>query len=452
MQLLSGAVSGGPAALRHLGVNAVFLEPRMGGIETYVRRLYPAIAEARPDLRISVFVNESGRDLLAREAWSDAVELVTHPLLGKRGTRALTETTLLGTLADRRGCEVLHSVALTAPLRLRAANVVTIADVTWLRQAGAVPLHTRLLWRALVFPVARRADRVIAHSQAARAEIAEDLGVAVERIDVVPHGPGTDSGPEPTPERELRDRLRLGEGPIVLAVSSLLAHKNVGALVEAMIEIRRRVPETVLVVPSNPTPLGKELRARARELGLDHAVVFPGWVSAADLEGLYAAATCFAFPSLREGFGLPVLEAMRRGLPVACSNASAVPEVAGDAALLFDPTRTDGIADAVSRLLLDPELRADLAERGRRRAAAIHLATRGGGDPRLLRARADRSVSVVLRARAAAGDGPARRPAHLRHAARPAELRPPSLARPGARPLRAQRSPARCHHRRLPPA
>jgi glycosyltransferase involved in cell wall biosynthesis len=359
------------APLRHLGVNAVFLQPRMGGIETYLRRLYPALLKVRPDLRISVFVNEQGRRVLAAEPWVREVEVVVHPLLGRRGTRAFSEAFLLGALADRRGCEVLHSVALTAPIRMRAASVMTIADVTWLRQAGSVPFYTRLLWRTLVFPAARRADRVIAHSQAARAEIAEDLRLPEERIDVVPHGPGADMSVEPTPDTELRYRLGLGPGPIVLAVSALLAHKNVSAVIQALPAIRREVPEATVVVPANPTPLGVELTARARSLGVGDAFVLPGWVSPADLEGLYAAAACFVFPSLREGFGLPVLEAMRRGVPVACSNASAVPEVAGDAAFLFDPLRPDDLAHAVTRLLRDRALREDLAARGRARAAVF---------------------------------------------------------------------------------
>jgi glycosyltransferase involved in cell wall biosynthesis len=355
--------------LRKLGVNAVFLEPRMGGMETYVRRLYPAILDVRPDLRISIFVNALGRELLGAEPWAEQVELITHPLLGRRGTRALGEALLLGKLADRRGCEVLHSVALTAPLRLRAAGVLTIADMTWLRQAGSVPFSTRLLWRTLVFPAARRADRLIAHSRAARSEIAEDLHLPEERIDVVPHGPGAETGVEPTPEPQLRARLALGSGPIVLAVSALLAHKNVGALVEALPEIRRTAPNATVVVPANPTPLGEELAGRARALGVESGFVLPGWVGPADLEGLYAAASCFAFPSLREGFGLPVLEAMRRGVPVACSNTSAVPEVAGDAALLFDPRRPNELAGAVTRLLTDRALAEELAARGQARAA-----------------------------------------------------------------------------------
>ena len=354
--------------LRRLGVNAVFLEPRMGGVETYARRLMNALLETRPDLNVTMFVNETGREALAEELWAPSVSFVTHPLLGRRGVRALGEAFLLGSLARRGRCELLHSLAMTAPLRPSVPSVVTVPDVTWLRVPGAVPRATQLLWRTLVIPAARRAQRVIAHSRAARLEIAEDFGIPPAQIDVVPHGPGREPTVEPTPERELRDRLALGDGPVVLAVSALLAHKNLGPLVEAMADIRSDVPGASLVIPANPTPMQTELADMAERLGLREAVVFPGWVSSADLEGLYHLASCFAFPSLREGFGLPVLEAMRRGVPVACSNASAIPEVAGDAALLFDPRRPAEIASAVRRLLTDRALAAELAARGPERA------------------------------------------------------------------------------------
>src|SRR5205823_4785178 len=98
----------------------------------------------------------------------------------------------------------------------------------------------------------------------------------------------------------------------------------------------------------------------AAELGVADDVRFLGWISKSELEGLWTVALAFIFPSLYEGFGLPVLEAMARGVPVACSNASSLPEVAGDAALLFDPRDTDGIEAALIRLLHDPDLRADL--------------------------------------------------------------------------------------------
>jgi glycosyltransferase involved in cell wall biosynthesis len=356
-----------PLVLRRLGINAVFLEPQMGGLETYVRQLLPALLEARPSLEITLFVNEAGRATLAEEMWAASVSFRMHPLLGRRGVRAAGEALLLGAMAKRARCELLHSVAMTAPLRPGLPSVVNIPDVTWLRVPDAVPRTTRLLWRALVVPAARAAERVITLSNSAKQEISEDFGIPSDRIDVVALGPGGRTAVDPTSEAELRERLGLGDGPIVLAVSALLAHKNLPPLVEAMAEVERRIPGAVLVVPANPTPLQGELEALAARVG--STVVIPGWVSAADLEGLYSAADCFAFPSIREGFGLPVLEAMRRGVPVVCSNTSAVPEVAGDAALLFDPTRPEEIADAISRVLRDAELAARLRRRGEDRAA-----------------------------------------------------------------------------------
>jgi len=147
----------------------------------------------------------------------------------------------------------------------------------------------------------------------------------------------------------------------VLSVSARRGHKNLERLVDAM--LRLEVPAR-LVLPGYPSERDAALAAR----GGDRVRIL-GWVSGADLEGLYAASACLAFPSLAEGFGLPVLEAMRRGLPVACADATSLPEVAGDAALLFDPTDVDAIAAAIERLLTDDELRADLVQRGHAQAA-----------------------------------------------------------------------------------
>lgn len=353
--------------ITRVGINAVFLQPRMGGIETYVRSLVPALLEVMPSLELSVFVNRAGRALLAREPWAGGVRLVTHPLLGRRYTRAVTELTLLGWLASRRELDVLHSVALTGPLATKPAHVVTVGDVTWIRHPDPAELRTARIWKVLVPPVARRAERVLTYSEASKAEVAEDLRIPPERIDAIPLGPGTDRSVEPTAESELRPKLRLGGGPVVLAVSALKEHKNVGRLVEAMAVVRREVEDAVLVVPANPTPLQAELERTAAALGIQQAVVFPGWVDDADLEGLYRFAACLAFPSLREGFGLPILEAMRRGVPVTCSRASSLPEVGGDAVLYFDPERVDTIAAGVSKLLTDPHLARELVAKGSKR-------------------------------------------------------------------------------------
>jgi glycosyltransferase involved in cell wall biosynthesis len=125
----------------------------------------------------------------------------------------------------------------------------------------------------------------------------------------------------------------------------------------------------VLVLPGYPTAHEAELREHAVSKGVAADVRFPGWVSAGEVEGLWALAEAFAFPSLYEGFGLPVLEAMARGVPVACSNAASLPEVAGEAALLFDPHDEAAIATVLSRLLDDPTLRERLRSRGLARVA-----------------------------------------------------------------------------------
>ena len=358
-------------SFRHLGVNAVFLRPRMGGLETYTKELVPRFLRLRPDLRISVFVSREGLPVLREQPWASEVALVTHPLLGAPGLKAITELTVLGELAPRRGVDLLHSVALTAPLRTRAVNVVTLADVTWIKLPDPGEMTTVRVWRALVPPVARRADRLIAISQAGKDDIVEHLRVPAERIDVVLPGAGTGATAVPTPEGELRAAHDLGAGPIVLAVSAKKAHKNLARLVEAMATVHARVPDAVLVLPGNPTAHEDELRAEAARLGIASAVRFPAYVSAEDLEGLYKAASCFVLPSITEGFGLPVLEAQRRHVPVAASNTSSLPEAGGDGARYFDPFDVADIAAAIVELLEDRDTAARLVAAGERHAAAF---------------------------------------------------------------------------------
>jgi glycosyltransferase involved in cell wall biosynthesis len=355
---------------RRIGINALFLEPRMGGIDTYVRALVPELARLAPELRFTVFCSPGGRTYLRGDPRFDGLELAVPRLIGRRGLKAIGELTVLGAIAGRR-VDLLHSVALTAPLRTRAVNVVTLADVTWIVAADPGERWTILLWRLVVPPVARRADRVLVHSHAAAEDAVAHLRVASERIDVIPHGQGAEPSVAPTPADRLRSAYGLGRGPIVLTVSAKKVHKNLERLVRAMARVARRSPDATLVLPGNPTAHEHDLRKLAAELGIAANVAFPPYVDAADLEGLYAMADCFVFASINEGFGLPVLEAMRRGVPVACARASALPEVAGDAARYFDPTDVADIGDAVIELLGDRELASRMVALGRARQASF---------------------------------------------------------------------------------
>src|SRR5271165_6842715 len=120
-----------PSLPGRIGINAIFLEPRMGGLDTYVRALVPELVRLAPEVRFSVFCSPGGREYLEAEGWGDSVELLTPPLVGRRGLKAFGELTILGAIAGRR-VDLLHSVALTAPLRTRAVSVITLADLTWI--------------------------------------------------------------------------------------------------------------------------------------------------------------------------------------------------------------------------------------------------------------------------------------------------------------------------------
>lgn len=359
------------SSFRHVGINALFLQPRFGGLETFTRAIVPQLLHLAPDVRFSVFLNSLGLKTLETEAWASQVALVTLPLLGRRGLRAVSELTILGELAPRRGVDTLYNVALTAPLRTRAVNVVMLADVTWIVAPDPAVGATMRLWRTVVPPVARRADRVIAISNDGARDIVEHLRVPRSRIDVVYPGHSVDELAAPTPEEELRKRLELGEGPLVLSLSQKRPHKNLLRLVSAMAAVRERVPGVVLVLPGNPTAHEQELREHADALGLRAAVAFLGYVDSPDLEGLYAAASCFVIASVNEGFGIPILDAQRRGVPVACSNASALPEAAGAAARYFDPYDVRDIARAIGDVLTDRALAARLVTQGLQHQAAF---------------------------------------------------------------------------------
>jgi glycosyltransferase involved in cell wall biosynthesis len=231
--------------------------------------------------------------------------------------------------------------------------VVTVHDLIYARFPEAHAGVRDLGMRVLVPLGVRRSDRVIADSQSTQRDLVELLGVAPERIDVAPLGLGALRRCEPLSEVELRRRLDLGERRLVLSLSAKRPHKNLLALIGALARISaQRRP--LLVLPGYPTAHETELRERARECGVHEDVRFLGWLPGEELEGLWEATEAFVYPSLYEGFGLPVLEAMARAVPVACANVSSLPEVAGEAALLFDPRNETAIASALERLLSDP--------------------------------------------------------------------------------------------------
>ncbi len=363
----------------HVGLNLIFLVPgETGGMEVAARELIPALlAQAPPGMRFTAFVNREAA-AAGGGPWGELMPAVTVPVNARNRLQWVRgEQLLLPRLAAREGVELLHSLASTAPAWGRFRRVVTIHDLIYARFPEAHAGIRAKGMKVLVPLGARRSDRVIADSQSTRADLIELLRVAPDRVDVVPLGLGTVQRERPLPERDVRELFALGGRRVLLSLSAKRPHKNLLALIGALARIDAR-QRPVLVLPGYATAHEGELRRRARTLGVEADVRFPAWLSAAQLEGLWAIATAFVFPSLYEGFGLPVLEAMARGVPVACSDASSLGEVAGDAALLFDPRSEGAIAEALMRLLSEDDLaRAPVA-----RSVARAPASSAGSAPR----------------------------------------------------------------------
>jgi glycosyltransferase involved in cell wall biosynthesis len=352
----------------HVGLNLVYLVPGdTGGTETYAQELIPELVAAAPQARFTAFINREASAQRGRP-WGELIPTVTVPVRAtNRAQWVRGEQQLLPALAARAGVDLLHSLANTAPVWGRFKRVVTIHDLAYRLVPEAHLGILGLGMRVLVPLAARRSQRVIVDASSTREDVRRLLRVPAAKIDVVPLGLGSTPHPAAMPEMELRALLDAKQRQIVLCVAAMRPHKNLGRLIGAisLIPAQRR---PLLALAGYPTAHQDELRRLAVARGVAADVRFLGWLQASALEGLYAAAACFVLPSLIEGFGLPVLEAMARGVPVACSGSGALAEVAGDAALRFDPTSEPEIAAAIERLLSDRAAATRLAAAGRERA------------------------------------------------------------------------------------
>jgi glycosyltransferase involved in cell wall biosynthesis len=352
----------------HVALNLVYLVPgEIGGMETYARELLPRLA-ARDDVRVTALINREA--LAAGGPWLDVPNVLIPVHARSRIEWVRGEQQYVPRAAARAGADLVHSLASTAPLHGSVRRITTIHDLNYKLVPEAHFGVRGLGMRVLVPASARRSQRIIVDAESTRRDLVEHLGVPAGKVDVVPLGASPAAAATPSESGDLRARLGLGGRRVLLSASAKRPHKNLARLLRALaaIDAERR---PLLVIPGYPTAHEAELRELAGELAIAGDVVFPAWVSDADLEGLYADADAVVFPSLYEGFGLPVLEAMQRGVPVATSDRSSLPEVAGGAALLFDPEDTDAIRAAIERLLDDAALRERLRAAGRERAAAF---------------------------------------------------------------------------------
>jgi len=338
------------------------------GTAVYLFRLVEALA-ALPDLELRILYNGMP---------GEGVRLASE--LERPHARVLRERIRLpllpGPLFPRpypaalrrevRAADVFHVGEFVYPEPRPAQPVVaTVHDVTTVLFPQWHPWANRLLHRRRLAWIRRAATRVIIDAECTRADTARVLGMPGDRLDVVPLARGTFA--PPVPMAELRRGLGMGDEPYVLCVGTLEPRKNLVRLVAAFRRLSADLGLVRLVLAGPWGWRAGPLRAALRERQARRPITVTGAVDAGMLSALYAGATVFAYPSLYEGFGLPVLEAMAAGVPVLTSAGGACAEVAGDAALLADPASVDAIAAALDRLLRSEDERRSRAARGARR-------------------------------------------------------------------------------------
>jgi glycosyltransferase involved in cell wall biosynthesis len=358
-----------------IGLEGRVLAPRIGGIGRYAIQLIDALQalsiQQYPDLEFVIFTApQTDRTVLqgSRVRLCERFRRVKSTLI--------RSAVLLPVGVQCEHIDVFHGLDQSGiPLFFKGGKyVVTVHDVIPLALPWAFsPRHRWILATALT-RIRKQAEMVIVPSTAVAEDVMHHLHVERERITVIPMGcaPHFQPSREPAPAAAIRQRYELPER-YVLFVGTLEPRKNVKTLLQAFAQVVAETPQDGLrlVIAGGEGWGGEDYQATVGALKLRDYVHFTGYVEDDDLPELYRGALLFVYPSLYEGFGLPVLEAMACGTPVITSNCTSLPEVAGDAALLIDPTQPELLAAAIASVMHDGELRQSLRAKGLARAGAF---------------------------------------------------------------------------------
>lgn len=350
-----------------VALDALLVTDRPTGVGRSILELTRALASRPRGLRFRLLVTCPEPFAFLGEApeW----EIVPCPSArGGAWRKAFFTQTRLPGLCRRLHAAILHSLQFVAPLRLPCASVVTVHDLAWQVFPGTVEEPRRTYYQLVVPPTLKRAAAVVTNSEATAADVRR-LHPGVPEIRVTPFGTPTWVA-EQVPEVPPEDVAGFGSRPFFLFVGTLEPRKNLEGLLEAYSRVLDRPgdwPALLLVGGRGWRDSG--LRRRIEPLQKAGHLQVLDYCGTEKLGALYRAAVALLFPSLHEGFGFPILEAMALGLPVLTAGNGAMAEVAGEAALLVEPQDTEALAGGIERLARDPDLRQRLVLGGRQRAA-----------------------------------------------------------------------------------
>jgi len=345
-------------------VDAHAIGRHLTGNEVYVRSLLREFAEIDRHSQFVAYISEPGAEQYIPERF-EIRRVASNPYyrLGWDLARL--------TRVDKP--DLIH-VQYTAPLLGTVPLVVTVHDVSFLEHPEYFTVARRSQLRYTVARTVKRAARILTVSNFSRDAILRAYDIPADKVRVVPNAASPAFRVIGREKAQLAVRARLGfQAPFVFSVGDLQPRKNQIGLIEAFARLLHTYPQLPqhLVLTGKETWFTPKVHEAAKMSGFADRIHFTGFVSDEELLELYNACDCFVFPSFYEGFGLPILEAMACGKAVACSNTSAMPEVADGAGLLFNPRKTEEITRAMADILLDSELRNRMERLGVQRATVF---------------------------------------------------------------------------------
>jgi len=339
-----------------IGINLLYLLPGLvGGTETYAVALVKALTEMDRQNEYHVFLNQEASRLDLTDA-PNFHRVVCPFRATRRAVRYAWEQFILPRQVSSRRIDVLHSLGYVGPLWTPCPAVVTVPDLNYLDIGHTMPLGKRYLLRYFSVQAAQRAKAVITISSYSKSVICDELKIHPNKVTVTLLGPRwNDNFISQDVVSNIKAIYGIS-GPYLVAFGGGALHKNIPRLLKAFVELKKELSHKLVLIGRLPTDVNPG------ELSGD--IISTGYVPAEHVLPLLSAAEIFVLPSLYEGFGLPVLEAQQAGVPVVCSTAGSLPEVAGAAAVFFDPYSVEDMADKIARVVRDPALRAELRQKG----------------------------------------------------------------------------------------